>query len=69
MKVFIIKRNEIVKILLLLMLVGVSMLYAVGVDSGVLSVFINNDKQLPVYCVETDKKRIAISFDAAWGAS
>ena len=23
---------------------------------------------VPVYCVETDKKQVAISFDAAWGA-
>jgi hypothetical protein len=67
-KVFVVKRNEAVKVALILMLICVSMLYTIGVDSGVLSVFINNDKQLPVYCVETDKKRIAISFDAAWGA-
>ncbi|MBQ5591186.1 MAG: polysaccharide deacetylase family protein [Clostridia bacterium] len=26
-----------------------------------------NAKKLPVYCVQTDKKQIAISFDAAWG--
>jgi len=25
------------------------------------------DKELPVYCVETDKKQVALSFDAAWG--
>lgn len=24
-------------------------------------------KKLPIYCVETDEKKIAISFDAAWG--
>lgn len=26
-----------------------------------------NGRELPVYCVETDKPRIALSFDAAWG--
>lgn len=26
------------------------------------------DKQLPIYCVATDEKKISISFDAAWGA-
>lgn len=26
-----------------------------------------SDKQLPIYCVETDKPYISISFDAAWG--
>ena len=25
------------------------------------------DRELPIYCVETDKKQVAISFDAAWG--
>ncbi len=27
-----------------------------------------NGRLLPIYCVETDKPQIAISFDAAWGA-
>ena len=31
------------------------------------SVFARNEKKLPIYCVETEKKQIAISFDAAWG--
>ena len=29
--------------------------------------FAQNNRKLPIYCVETDKKQIAISFDAAWG--
>jgi len=24
-------------------------------------------KKLPIYCVGTDEKKVAISFDAAWG--
>ncbi len=27
----------------------------------------SNDKKLPIYCVDTPEKKIAISFDAAWG--
>jgi len=34
---------------------------------GSAGVFAQNDKLLPIYCVETEKKQIAISFDAAWG--
>ena len=34
---------------------------------GSVSVFANSDRLLPIYCVETDKKQVAISFDAAWG--
>ena len=26
-----------------------------------------NGRELPIYCVETDKKKVALSFDAAWG--
>ncbi len=29
--------------------------------------FASGNKKLPIYCVETEKKQIAISFDAAWG--
>lgn len=25
------------------------------------------DRELPIYCVETEKKQVALSFDAAWG--
>lgn len=28
-----------------------------------------NGRELPIYCVETQEKKIALSFDAAWGGS
>ena len=34
---------------------------------GSAAVIASNDRKLPIYCVETEKKRVAISFDAAWG--
>lgn len=27
-----------------------------------------NGKDLPIYCVQTDEKKVSLSFDAAWGA-
>ncbi len=27
-----------------------------------------SDRKLPIYCVETDKPQVSVSFDAAWGA-
>ncbi len=47
-------------------------IFAVAVASVValtcsVRAFAANDRRLPIYCVETDKKQIAISFDAAWG--
>ena len=36
--------------------------------SGLVSVSSNvNGKELPIYCVQTDEKKVALSFDAAWG--
>ncbi len=34
---------------------------------GSVDIFADNNRLLPIYCVETDKKQVAISFDAAWG--
>lgn len=36
--------------------------------SGFASVSSNvNGRELPIYCVETEEKKVALSFDAAWG--
>lgn len=49
---------------LMLALCAVLALTAVAVGS--VSVRAGNNRKLPIYCVGTDKKQIAISFDAAW---
>ena len=33
---------------------------------GSLTIFAGSERKLPIYCVKTEKKQIAISFDAAW---
>ena len=40
---------------------------AVVVIAGSVSILASQNRKLPIYCVKTDKKQIAISFDAAWG--
>ena len=35
---------------------------------AVFSAASNSERLLPIYCVETEKPQVAISFDAAWGA-
>ena len=36
--------------------------------SGIVKVSSNvNGKELPIYCVQTNEKKVALSFDAAWG--
>ena len=60
MKFFIITKRQI-----MLAITMVLVLTAVTIGSTV--TFADNDRKLPIYCVETEKKQIAISFDAAWG--
>ena len=49
-------------------MLGICALIAViAVVIGSAAAFAGNDRKLPIYCVETEKKQIAISFDAAWG--
>ncbi len=45
----------------------VSLVLAAAVLVGSVYSFASSNKKLPIYCVENDKKQIAISFDAAWG--
>ncbi|MDR1066993.1 MAG: polysaccharide deacetylase family protein [Clostridiales bacterium] len=37
-------------------------------DAAAIAQTMKTDKKLPIYSVETDEKKIALSFDAAWGA-
>ncbi len=60
MKIFVVTKKQI-----MLCLVMAVVLTFVGVGAGV--TMANSDRKLPIYCVETDKKQVAISFDAAWG--
>ncbi len=60
MKFFIITKKQI-----MLCIALVAALAVAGISSAV--TFAQGERKLPIYCVETDKKQIAISFDAAWG--
>ena len=39
----------------------------VGVSKTVTVTNTVNGKELPIYSVETEEKKVALSFDAAWG--
>lgn len=62
MKLFIITRKQLMFTLCFTLAITVAVIGSVGA-------YANSDRLLPIYCVETDKKQIAISFDAAWGNS
>lgn len=38
-----------------------------GVKQAVPTSSTVGDRELPIYCVETDEKKVALTFDAAWG--
>ena len=60
MKYFIITKKQIMWCLCALLAVVITVV-------GSVAAFAENDRKLPIYCVDCDKKQIAISFDAAWG--
>lgn len=62
MKCFIITKKQI----MLSLTVIAALVIVIG---GSASAYATANRLLPIYCVETDKKQVAISFDAAWGNS
>ncbi len=66
MNFVVLSKNKIIKsiILVLAFLVVISFLFGTNVSTVF---FGGNLKKLPIYSVETSEKKIAISFDCAWG--
>ncbi len=61
--IFLTKKSLFLIIVALVMLV----LFGIfGISRGAVSTAAQN-RLLPIYCVETDKKQVALTFDAAWG--
>lgn len=52
-------------VLVLALVLGASRLWQ---PRQIVTTLLNLNRKVPIYCVQTDAKRIAISFDAAWGA-
>lgn len=62
-----IKKRTIVLLVLFVALILV--LSSTKIGTAVAGVYFNKKvRKLPIYSVQTDEKRVAISFDAAWGA-
>ena len=62
------KNSYALNIMLVVLIVSISLIYSHSGYDQLLNVFRNNNRELPIYCVDTPEKKIAISFDAAWGA-
>jgi len=58
------------KIAFCICIAGLLGVIAAGIKPDYVAVFAQNTakRKLPIYCVETERKELAISFDAAWGS-
>lgn len=54
-------------IILVCFLIAAASLGVLISDSKKAIATVSEERDIPVYCVETDKKEVSISFDAAWG--
>ncbi len=67
MRVLYFSRKKIAKLILVSCLILISVVYSIDIGGGSIAVFLNPNRELPIYSVEREDKKIAISFDAAWG--
>jgi len=66
MRVFFVKRRALAICAILLIFFIAFSLNVSFLDVG--ATYFSNGRKLPIYAVETDESKVAISFDAAWGA-
>ena len=66
MKVLILKKTTLAVLAVVLIFFTAFSLNAKVLSVG--SVYFTTGKKLPIYAVQTDEQKVAISFDAAWGA-
>lgn len=66
MKLYNIQKGAIVKILVIALIITSSVIWSKMQSDIDLPVF-GPKRELPIYSVDTNEKKIAISFDAAWG--
>jgi len=67
LRIIYIKKRVIANILAVFIVVVLSMLYARGAGRNTIAAFLNNEKVIPIHCVELPDKKVALTFDTAWG--
>lgn len=68
MKIIYLSKNRLFRFSAVFLIAFISILYVQSVQTPGIMVFMTNQRELPIYSVGTDAKKIAISFDAAWGS-
>lgn len=67
MKVIYVSNKVFTNVALVLIIVAVSILYSLGGGFKILNVFLSTQKEIPIHSVDTQEKKIAITFDAENG--
>jgi polysaccharide deacetylase family sporulation protein PdaB len=67
LQVIYIRKKTIIGVTLILIAVLAIVLYSKNFWNEALGVLFNNERTMPIYCVEVPDKRVALTFDAAWG--
>lgn len=67
MKIVYLSKTTVVNICFALSIVVVSVIYSLGGGFKLLNVFLNNQKEIPIYSVDTNEKKIALTFDVSFG--
>jgi len=67
MRFIIFRYRRVLKLIMTGALILVGFLLLTGVCSRVVEVYQDNTREVPIYSVDTKEKKLAISFDAAWG--
>lgn len=67
MKARYISRSKVLNLMLVFFIVLISVIYSSGKGLNFINVFLNTEREVPIYCVETNEKKIALTFDVAIG--
>lgn len=62
-----VNKNRLFNLMLVICIVLVSVIYSKGEGLRIVNIFLNNESEIPIYCVEIDEKKIALTFDVAIG--
>ena len=65
---FYVIKSKTIKIFVALVLVAILLSVSIDGATSAQVYFGYSTRKVPIYCVDTDQKQVAISFDAAWGA-
>ncbi|KPU42212.1 peptidoglycan-N-acetylglucosamine deacetylase [Oxobacter pfennigii] len=68
MQVLYIRKKYMTALIMAFVLAAAAFFYAKGPGKEDIGAFINNEKNMPIYSVDVPDKRVALTFNVAWGA-